>query len=79
MHEMNCIHLSRPDYPAISSLAMVPTFAPGAVEHILPQVVGDGNAIAEDLNGVQLEGEKEWGKGTSLCRYLLFTNLAKKQ
>jgi hypothetical protein len=63
---MNYIHLSRPDYRAISCSAIVPIFTPDAVEHNLPQVSGNGEAIAEDLIGVQLEKEKEWRKGTGL-------------
>jgi hypothetical protein len=31
MQQMNCIHLSRPDYRAISGSDMIPTRAPGAV------------------------------------------------
>jgi hypothetical protein len=73
MQEMNCIDLSRTNYRAISRSAMVPTFAPGAVEHGLPQAGENVETIAEDLNGVQLEKEKEWGKGTGLSGY--FTNL----
>jgi hypothetical protein len=36
MQEMNCIHLSRPDYRAISGSALLPTLAHGATEHNPP-------------------------------------------
>jgi hypothetical protein len=70
MQEMNCIHLSRPDYPAISSSAMVPTFAPGAVESNLPQAVENLEIPAEFLNASQSLPEKRGQKVTSLSGYL---------
>jgi hypothetical protein len=71
MQEMNCIHLSRSDYPAIRSSAMFPNFAPGAVEHILPQVVENIGIPAEFLNASQSLPETKWDKVTSLCGYLI--------
>jgi len=71
MHEMNCIHLSRPDYPAISSSAMVPTFASGAVEHNQPQVDENVEPLVDDQIGWQLDGEKEWQNLICICGYLV--------
>jgi hypothetical protein len=62
MHEMNCIDLSRTDYRAISRSALVPTFARGAVEHNQTQAEENCDPIVDDLIGLQLEKEKEWGK-----------------
>jgi hypothetical protein len=54
MQEMNYIHLSWPDYRAISGSAMITTFPPGAVEHNLSHVGENVEAIAEDLIDFQL-------------------------
>jgi hypothetical protein len=62
---MNCIHLSRPDYPAISSSAMVPTFIPDALEHNLPQVGENVGMIVEYLLAGRLVRKVE-GKGDKL-------------
>jgi hypothetical protein len=71
MHEMNCLHLSRSDYPAISSSAMVPTFIPDTLEHNLPQVGENVGIPAEFLNPSQSLPEKRGQKVTSLFRYLI--------
>jgi hypothetical protein len=62
---MNCIHLSRPDYPAISRSVIVPTPAPGLKNS------RDTAPAIEDLIAFQPARVKEWGNVISLWGYFL--------
>jgi hypothetical protein len=50
---------------------MIPTFAPGAVEHILPQVGENVEPIVESQITFELVKEREWRKVRRLGGYLL--------
>ncbi len=58
MQEMNYIHLSRPDYPAISSSAMLPTLAHEATEHNPPMADKTVGSLVADNHLKQFGWER---------------------
>jgi hypothetical protein len=57
MQDMNYIHLSRPDYRAISGLAMIPTPTSGPAEHNPPKADTTVGSSAADNPESNLGGK----------------------
>jgi hypothetical protein len=73
MQEMNYIHLSRPDYRAISGLAMIPTPTSGPAEHNPPKANETDGSLASFNHQKQFGRDGLWRNLRDLKGYLIVT------